>query len=159
MNNTQSKVFMTGVWINYNIPWILTSKLLLLVSSAALLCISHARSLAANTLCSSSHKVGRLFARRGESMTSQLWTVWPCKNRLLVGVSSQGSKATPGSHYLLLVVLSANTSTLRSASPMALFPPLETHFAAGNIQCTFVLPVVTGFIFSSLIMQELRCQS
>lgn len=81
MNNTQSKVFMTGVWINYNIPWILRSKLLLLVSSAALLCISHARSLAANTLCSS-HKVGRLFAWRGESMTSRLWTVWPCKNRL-----------------------------------------------------------------------------
>lgn len=151
MNNTQSKVFMTAVWINYNIPWILTSKLLLLVSSAALLCISHARSLAANTLCSS-HKVGRLFARRGESMTSQLWTVWPGKKRLLVGVSSQGSKATPGSHYLLLVVLSTNTSTPRSASPMAVFPLLETHFAAGNIQCTFVLPAASGLILSSLIV-------
>lgn len=50
-------------------------------------------------------------------MTSQLWTAWPCESRLLVGVSSWGSKATPGSHYLLLVVHSANTPTPRVCIP------------------------------------------
>lgn len=44
-------------------------------------------------------------------MTSQLRTAWPCECWLLVGVSSRGSQATPGSHYLLLVVHAANTST------------------------------------------------
>jgi len=51
------------------------------------------------------------------------------QSQLLVGVSSWGSKASSGGCYLLFVIHSANTSTC-TASPMALFLPLEIDCCA-----------------------------
>lgn len=148
MNNTQSKVFMTGVWINYNML------LLLLVSSAALLCISHARSLR------SEHVVQQ---PQGREIIRTAWRIDDLS--VMNGLTPQ-KPAVGGSEFTReqghprqpLSTPCRNTSTPRPASPMALFPPLETHFAAGNIQCTFVLPTASGLIFPSLIVWELRCQ-
>lgn len=89
----------------------------------------------------SKHKVRDYLQWCWESMTFQFWTVWPYKSRLLVGVSSQGSKATSGTAtiYTLSHFLQTPPHDSLPSSPMAQFLPLEIVCCSKHTQCPFVL--------------------